>query len=75
MKKVIALLMSAMICASLCACGDNGDTKTDATEATTQVSTTAEVTEPATEAVVEETTVDEPEKFAKSGKIGAPLPE
>lgn len=55
MKKVIALLMSAMICASLCACGGNGDTKTDATEATTQVSTTAEVTEPATEAVVEET--------------------
>ena len=55
MKKVIALLMSAMICASLCACGDNGDAKTDATEATTQVSATAEVTEPVTEAVVEET--------------------
>ncbi len=55
MKKLIALLMSAMICASLCACGDNGDTKTDATEPTTQVSTTVEVTEPATEVVVEET--------------------
>lgn len=56
MKKLIALLMLAMICASLCACGDNNDTKNEATESTTQVSTTAEVTEPTTEKITEEVT-------------------
>ncbi len=51
MKKLIVLLMSAILCASFCACNNNDDTKNEATETSTQASTTAvtEETIPETE--------------------------